>query len=110
MMLILLIMGHAVADFALQSPTMAEKKNRNRPPDLSRVPPGQSYVPCWPYWLSAHALIHGFMVWFITGSVSLGVAESVAHWAIDFGKCESWYGVHADQALHVACKVVWSVV
>lgn len=61
----------------------------------------------WPYALSAHALMHGAAVSLITGSVVLGLAETGAHWCIDFGKCENWYGIHLDQALHLACKVLW---
>ena len=99
-----LIVGHAVADFALQSPDMAKGKNRNR---TMEAPPGQKYVPCWPHWLTAHALIHGGAVAAATGSVWLGLAETLAHWLIDFGKCENWYGPNEDQAAHIGCKVIW---
>jgi hypothetical protein len=43
----------------------------------------------------------------VTGSATLGLLETVAHWAIDFGKCEKWYSIHVDQALHLLCKVAW---
>ena len=102
----MLIAGHALADFALQSDSMAKGKNRNLI-DTSMVPPGQTYTPCWPYWLGSHALIHGLVVSLVTGIWWLGLAETVVHFAIDFAKCESWTGVHQDQALHVACKVAW---
>jgi hypothetical protein len=105
-----LMMGHALADFALQSPDMAKGKNRNRKPDMAVVPPGQTYQPTWVYWLTAHALIHGLVVWLITGQWWLAVAETVAHWLIDFGKCDNYYGIHVDQGLHVACKVLWAIV
>ena len=26
---------------------------------------------------------------------------------IDHGKCQKWYGIHVDQGLHVACKLLW---
>lgn len=42
-----LLMGHALADFSLQTDTMAKGKNRNRKPDMSVVPPGQKYQPTW---------------------------------------------------------------
>ncbi len=102
-----LLMGHALADFSFQSDSMAKGKNRNRKPDMSVVPSGQQYQPTWFYWLSAHALIHGMAVWLITGSIYMGCAESVCHLVIDFGKCESWYGIHVDQSAHILCKVVW---
>lgn len=109
MIFLKLLMGHALADFALQSDSMARGKNRNRKPDMSVVPPGQSYQPSWFYWLTAHALIHGMVVWLITGNIYFGLGESVAHWVIDFGKCESWYGIHTDQAMHIIWKVAWSL-
>lgn len=104
-----LLCGHAIADFALQSDWMAKAKNRHR------APPG--YDPklhgplqrVWPYVLSAHALTHGLAVLLATGSYVLGAAETVAHWLIDFGKCERWYGIHTDQAIHLMCKVSWLV-
>ncbi len=104
-----LLMGHALADFALQSDSMAKGKNRNRMVDLSIVPPGQKYQVSWQYWLSAHALIHGMAVWLITGNIYIGFYEICCHWVIDFGKCESWYGIHEDQTAHIVCKILWSI-
>lgn len=100
-----LIVAHAVADFSLQGDAMAKFKNRHNRPD--KIPAGQKLTPCWMYWLTAHAMEHGGCVALATGSVVLGMCEAAAHWLIDFGKCENWYGPHADQALHVACKCLW---
>ena len=101
-----LIVGHAVADYWMQSDALAKMKNRNR--DASAfAPPGQVVQAVWPYALTAHALMHGAVVWTITGSMWLGLAETVAHWLIDFGKCENWYGMHTDQAMHIGCKAAW---
>lgn len=100
-----LVIGHAIADFWAQSDSMAKGKNRHR---RTEPPPGANYQPSWVYWLSAHSLIHGAAVWIITGSVWLCAAETVAHWVIDFGKCENWYGIHEDQAAHIICKGVWT--
>jgi Protein of unknown function (DUF3307) len=97
-----LVAGHAFGDFALQGDTMAEGKNRHHDPALHGVN--------WWYWLGSHAIVHGGIVGFITGSTVLGLAEAVAHFAIDYGKCEEWYDIHLDQALHVACKFLWAVI
>ena len=102
-----LLVGHALADFVLQTDMMAKHKNRNRKPDMSVVPSGQNYMPCWHYWLTSHALIHGGTVAVITGIWWLGLFETVMHWVIDFAKCENLIGVNQDQALHIACKLVW---
>ncbi len=101
-LLFLLIAGHAVCDFPFQNETIALEKNRHSTSAL------QQHVP-WFYWLSAHALTHGLAVGLLTGSVVLGALETLAHWAIDFGKCEKWYSVHVDQSLHVMCKVAWTL-
>jgi hypothetical protein len=97
-----LIVGHAIMDFWAQSDALAQLKNRNI---ANTRGPGAAGI--WPYALTSHSLHHGAAVAIVTGSVWLGVAETVSHWAIDFGKCENWYGIHVDQAAHVACKIAW---
>lgn len=103
-----LMVGHALADFALQSTEMGKGKNRNRKPDY--IPEGQKYTPCWHYWLTSHALIHAGFVWLFTGNIWLGVAELILHWLIDFAKCENWTNPHQDQLLHVLCKIGYILV
>lgn len=104
-----LLVGHAVADYWAQSDSLAKMKNRNR--DSSAFcPPGQTPQAVWPYALGAHGVMHGAAVAIVTGSVALGLAEAIAHAWIDFGKCENWYGIHVDQALHLLCKGLWFVV
>lgn len=95
--------AHFALDYPLQGDTTAREKNRHSTTDL------QTYVP-WYYWLTAHAACHAAAVSVITGSWLLGGAEFLAHWAIDFGKCERWYNIHVDQALHLSCKAVWLAV
>ena len=102
--LFVLMVGHAVADFALQPDAMARGKNRHQ---RTVPPPGASYQATWFYWLSAHGLIHGGAVALATGSPLLGALESACHIAIDFGKCENWYGIHRDQTMHLVCKLAW---
>lgn len=46
--------------------------------------------------------------WMVTGRPELAAAELVAHWAIDFAKCENWTGPTQDQGLHIACKMMWA--
>lgn len=99
-----LLASHAVCDFALQSDAMAKGKNRH---NRTTPPPGAKYQPSWTHWLTAHAMIHGAGVYIVTGMWWLGLAEGVCHWLIDFNKCDNRIGMNTDQALHVACKVVW---
>ena len=100
-----LIVGHALCDYPLQGDSMAKGKNRHSPP--FNVPPGAKPGTVWPYWLGAHALIHGGAVALVTGSVLLGICEVAAHFVIDMLKCENITTLHHDQALHVACKLAW---
>lgn len=102
-----LAIGHALADFPLQGPFLADAKNRHA--DLSKyfgksTPPG-----VWIHALTAHSLIHAGAVWLITGSAVLGVAELVLHWLIDYVKCEGWTGFNTDQILHYVCKLVYAM-
>lgn len=99
-MLFMLLVGHALMDYALQSEAMALEKDRHSKTPLQKSVP-------WYYWLSAHSLCHGGAVYLITQSVSLGILETVIHWFIDYAKCDRWFGIHMDQILHVACKVAW---
>jgi hypothetical protein len=99
-----LLIAHAFADFAFQSDAIGKGKNRH---NKTEPPPGAKFTPCWIYYLTAHSLIHGGMVYLVTGSALIGILETVAHWIIDFGKCDNRYGVHVDQLLHLTCKFFW---
>jgi hypothetical protein len=106
-LLFLLLCGHFLADFTFQTEWIATNKNRHVRLNFSpeqRV--GMQVI--WPWLLTSHAMTHGLMVFLITNKLSFAFAEVVVHWLIDFGKCEKWYGFHADQILHVAFKVLWA--
>lgn len=100
-----LIIGHTLADFSLQPSSMAKGKNRNI--KINGDPEENKYFPNWPYWLTAHAILHGGAVWLATGNIYLGIIEVILHWIIDFAKCENWTNIHTDQLLHVACKAIY---
>lgn len=104
-----LALGHFVADYPLQSDFIAKGKNPFREIDPSTIPPGQKPQLVWPWVLTAHAATHAAAVYLITGSHFLAAVELVAHWAIDYGKCANRYGIHVDQGLHMACKLLWAV-
>ncbi|MGH8455076.1 MAG: DUF3307 domain-containing protein [Nevskiales bacterium] len=102
-----LMVGHSLADYPLQSEWMVHAKNRhNIQPSTSSKRPDL----IWLHVLSAHAAIHGGFVALITQNLWLGLAEFWAHYIIDYGKSEHWYGFHTDQFLHIACKLVWVMV
>lgn len=97
----MLIFGHALADFVLQPEAMGYGKNRNDKIHGKE----HSLFPVWYYWLTAHALVHGGVVYLISNNIWLGVFETIAHWLTDYAKCEGWIGMHQDQGIHIGCKV-----
>lgn len=95
-----LFVAHAVCDYPLQGDFLSKAKNRSAP--LPGVP--------WYQALGAHAIMHCGTVWLLTGVWWLGVAEAVAHAAIDDQKCAGRLSFNQDQALHAVCKVAWVLV
>lgn len=95
-----LVAGHFIVDYPLQGDTVAVQKSPLTDNALSVAVP-------WYYWMTAHALMHGATVAFLTGRVWMGVGETIAHWGIDYAKCTRRIGIHNDQGLHIACKMVW---
>jgi len=95
-----LVAAHALCDYPLQGDFLAKAKNRAAP--IPGVP--------WYQALASHAIIHGGAVALITGMPILGVCEAIAHAFIDDAKCTGKIGFNADQALHVACKLIWAFI
>jgi type IV secretory pathway VirB3-like protein len=96
----LLIFAHTLADYPLQGDFLAKGKNRTAP--IPGIP--------WQHPLAAHSIIHGGFVGVITGSLWLGLAETVIHAVTDDAKCQGRISYNVDQAIHVACKIIWAVV
>ncbi len=97
-MLFVLFALHFAFDFPLQGDTVAVQKNRHTDNALSKAVP-------WHMWLTAHAFTQGLGVLIATQSLTCACFETAAHWVIDFGKCEKWFGMYTDQGLHLLCKV-----
>jgi len=97
---LLLVVGHALADYPLQGDFLSKAKNRAAP------------IPGVPWWqaLGAHSVIHGGAVGLITGIWWLGVAEAVVHAFIDDAKCKGRLTFSQDQSLHIALKALWLAV
>ena len=107
-LLFFLIAAHALMDYSLQNDSMAVCKCRKSTAPLAASVP-------WYYWLTSHALLHGAAVGIIFRWMNfdwsvvavLATAETVIHWFTDYGKCEKWYSLHVDQAIHILCKIAW---
>jgi hypothetical protein len=92
-----LVVAHNLADFPLQWEFLSRAKNH-------RTDLGFLY---WHWCLPAHALIHGGFVFAITGSLILGLLETVTHAFIDWLKCNEDISFTQDQIAHYVCKVIW---
>lgn len=93
----LLVFAHMLGDYPLQGDFLAKAKNRLAP--LVAVP--------WYQAMAAHSVIHGGLVGVVTGSIWLGLAETVVHAWIDDLKCRDKITFNQDQALHILCKLLW---
>lgn len=106
-MFFLLMCGHAIADYGLQTSFVGKYKYRKYAHEL---PKEQKLNEVWPWVLSGHALIHGFFTYAITGIFWFGLFETLVHGLIDFLKCEGKLDVHQDQWLHVICKLIYALI
>jgi hypothetical protein len=89
---------HFLCDYPLQGDFLAVGKGSFAKPHFG--------VPWW-HCLTAHAAIHGLAVGAITGSLWLGLAETAAHFIIDWAKCKKLTGINVDQGFHILCKAAW---
>lgn len=95
----LLLLSHALCDFALQNEYISVHKSRKG---------GEGH---WGWVLGAHALIHGGGVYYATGGILLlGILETIAHGLIDYRKCQGQLTYSQDQLLHIVCKIAWLIV
>lgn len=93
------VIAHALADFPLQGDYLARMKCRN-----------QSSQPMdWIIPLTAHALVQAGGVWIVSGSPQVAAIELGLHWLIDLAKGEGKFGYASDQALHLLCKLVYTI-
>lgn len=99
MIFLLLVFGHALADYPLQGDFLSKAKNHKAP------------IPGVPWWqaLAAHSVIHAGFVGMITGSITFAAAEFVIHAYTDHKKCEGGISYNFDQGVHIACKVMWAL-
>ena len=96
----ILLACHALADYPLQGDWLAKAKNHRL-----EIVPGERI---WPLALASHAAIHALFVGAVTGSMTLAIIEFFAHAVIDWMKCDGAFGYNADQAAHIACKVIYA--
>lgn len=89
-----LVMGHYLADFALQSDWMAKFK-------------APKSFPYWLHVMTAHCAIQALSVWLITHSWVFTAMEFFGHFAIDVLKCKGKIGFGTDQALHISMKLLY---
>lgn len=94
MTLLYLLFGHYLADFGLQNDFIAKFKF-----------PGSA--PFWGHVMVAHCSMQALAVMIVTNNPYLGIAEFFAHFSIDYNKCVGRLTFNQDQALHIACKLIY---
>jgi hypothetical protein len=97
--LFLLLGWHGLADFPLQGQFMSDAKNPNHPIGTDK----------WRIVLSLHVCIHGIGVTLITGSLVLGLLETLIHGRVDYLRCKGRITFERDQFMHVGCKIAWAL-
>jgi hypothetical protein len=91
----MLVAGHYLADYALQTEFMAKSKR-------SVFIKSEGF-----HALTAHAFIHGLTAGLLSQRLSIGVIVGITHWLIDFGKAtKNWYGINVDQFLHISVILI----
>ena len=94
--LFLLIVGHAVADYGLQTEYIA----------MNKSPRSNG----WQFTLLAHSLIHAGTVYLITGLMPLAMMECVLHFMIDMFRSTESISRVVDQTLHFLCKAFYVII
>lgn len=100
-----LIAAHFICDYVFQPFAMFKGKN-HLASKLDDTAPNIN----WWYWLTAHSAMHGVAVYIVTRNLYLDLAETTAHWLIDWGHNAGKYSLHAEQAMHLACKLLWALI
>lgn len=103
--LFLLLCGHAIADYALQSEKMIVRKD---PRHWTQNSFEDKYGPWW-WTMAAHSLINGLAVFLATGLLLPAISETVTHFISDTLKCAGKINTNSDQIIHITCKLVWAV-
>lgn len=97
--LFLLLISHAVCDYALQSDFIAQAKNRH-------TAIGKQM---WQFVLPAHGLIHAGGVYVVTNSIGASVFQLITHVIIDYMKCDDRISFNVDQLMHIVVMGVIAV-
>lgn len=93
--LFLMLFTHVLGDFILTTEASSRYKNQH----IDRP----SGVPGWGYWLTAHAFLHGGLIYFVTENWLIAMYIFLMHWIIDYVKCNDKINADQDQVLHISC-------
>jgi hypothetical protein len=103
----LLMFGHFVMDYGLQTSFVAVEKSHlyGKDPEKPEIKP----IAPWYQVLLAHSWLHAGAVYLVTHSLTLAIFELIAHWCIDYTKCSKRLTYNQDQFLHYGCKLIWTI-
>lgn len=99
---LMMVAGHYLADFPLQTEFMASTKTR------IFIEPAGFHA------LTAHAFTHGLVIGLLSHNFTFAVVVGTTHWIIDFVRSSEWlisklsstkpvqFNIHLDQVLHIS--------
>ena len=99
---------HCLGDFVFQTDPMAKGKNRHKKPDY--IPEGQKTKITWFYWLSAHAIIQGGLIFIFFPIIWIALIEVISHFILDFLKCDNVTNPHIDQTCHYLLRIIYTII
>lgn len=102
-LLFLLMFGHYLADYSLQTAAMQQAKNATKNPK-------EIWLPV----MFGHCFIHAGFVFIITGKLWLALYELTVHFIVDDLKCrgkldDGAFAFAKDQVLHIVDLVIIAV-
>jgi len=110
-LLIVLGLCHWLADFGLQSDTMAIRKNWRNDEKMEKEwikkNPDRPYQSKWIYYLTGHAWIHGAVIYLFTGILWITIVEIFVHFLVDMLKISGFTQIHQDQLIHLMSKLCY---
>jgi hypothetical protein len=99
--LLVMLFLHTLGDFALQSEAMARGKEKGGETKKNEMRF---------YWLSAHALIQGGLIFLVFGNPYLFIIEVITHFFIDLAKTHNRTNIHQDQGTHIALRFSYALI
>ena len=98
-LIVVMIFTHFLCDYPLQTHKIT----------IGKCPGSEVAGVPWRYWMAGHCVTHALAAALITGMPLLGAAEFITYFLIDTLRRKKKINPDIDQALRLACKVIWGI-